>query len=187
MAAKARRLELARGIARDGTRVAPAVSIVWSGPGVVARPASLADGELLITDYVIERFSPTDPSQARTVDRVTRDASDYGRVFLTTCGKSARCCVRRVVRLCLSTPGQRISLPRPKARRRRRALVAGSASRAARVLLHMRPRAVDPAMLFAGVRFASGGAPLQSGYSSGVRILKRCFAKPAYSMARPAR
>lgn len=81
LAAKARRLELARGIARDGTRVAPAVSIVWSGPGVVVEAASLADGELLITDYVIERFSPTDPSQARTVDRVTRDASDYGRVF----------------------------------------------------------------------------------------------------------
>jgi hypothetical protein len=81
LAAKARRLELARGISRDGSKVSPAVGLVWSGAGVVVDPGALADGELLITDYVVERYSPPDPAQARTVDRVTRDASDYGRVL----------------------------------------------------------------------------------------------------------
>jgi hypothetical protein len=81
LAAKARRLELARGIGRDGTRAVPAVAIVWSGADVVIDAASLGDGELLITDYIVERHAPPDPSQARTVDRVTRDAADYGRVF----------------------------------------------------------------------------------------------------------
>src|SRR5208283_2480917 len=81
IAGRARRLELARGIGRDGKRAVAPVGLVWSGVEVAIDPETLAAGELLITDYVIERFAAPDPAQAVTRDRVTRDAEDFGRVY----------------------------------------------------------------------------------------------------------
>jgi hypothetical protein len=84
LAGKARRLELARGIGRDGSRAAPVVSLVWCGVEVAIDPDELDPDQFVVSDYVITEHCAVDPSHAMQRDRVTHDAEDFGRVYALT-------------------------------------------------------------------------------------------------------
>jgi hypothetical protein len=83
LASKARRLELARGIGRDGKRIANAcVGLVWSDGEGSIDVDTLEEGELVVTDYRIDQHVPGGgPSLATSTDRVTEDSDDFGHVY----------------------------------------------------------------------------------------------------------
>ncbi len=80
LAGRARRLELARGVGRQESRVP--VALVWTSPDVEIDRSTLKAGELLVTDRVIvERGIDGAPWLAVSRDRITSDPEDYGRVL----------------------------------------------------------------------------------------------------------
>ncbi len=80
LAAKARKLELARGLGRvRGER--PVQGLVWNSAEVEISRASLREGEFVVTDFTIVELRKGDPSTSVSRDRVTVDPLDYGRVL----------------------------------------------------------------------------------------------------------
>lgn len=82
LGAKARRLELARGISRGGVRSSTkCVGLVWTDHSGAIDLDTLGPGELVVTDYTIDHYAPPAPALAVARDRVTQDAEEHGKVY----------------------------------------------------------------------------------------------------------